>query len=82
MTDLTSFDQLIIIPIASALFLAVVVLVLYIFKSQSKRVEERFKESDKRHKESEIAGKQRDKHITILEKNYLVLQAIVESMRM
>ena len=70
MEGLTSFDQLIIIPIASALFLAVVVLVLYIFKNQSKRSEERFKEIEE-------AGNQRDKEIGLLRENLLVLQTIV-----
>lgn len=70
MEELTTFDQLIIIPIASALFLAVVVLVLYIFKNQSKRSEERFKEIEE-------AGKQRDKNIGLLKENLLVLQTIV-----
>jgi flagellar basal body-associated protein FliL len=70
MEGLTTFDQLIIIPIASALFLAVVVLVLYIFKNQSKRSEERFKEIEE-------AGKQRDKNIGLLKENLLVLQTIV-----
>ena len=70
MEGLTSFYQLIIIPIASALFLAVVVLVLYIFKNQSKRSEERFKEIEE-------AGNQRDKEIGLLRENLLVLQTIV-----
>lgn len=70
MSELTSFDQLIIIPIASTLFLAVVVLVLFIFKNQSKRSEERFKEIEE-------AGNQRDKEIGLLKENLLVLQTIV-----
>ena len=63
MGEITTFDQIILIPICSLLFLIVVGLITHIFKMQAKRTDEKYQETDDKIELLEKAGKERFKTI-------------------
>ena len=84
MGEITTFDQIILIPICSLLFLIVVGLITHIFKMQAKRTDEKYQETDDKIELLEKAGKQRDETLLAiqefgreLKENLVVLNTLI-----